>query len=857
MDRINSIEEAYTETDRAYRIVESKIGCIVALILVPAGITLDYFIYPAHFVDFFHYRVLCDLFILAAYAAHFTEFGKKHIKLVTLIWLTSIQIMISYMIFSTDGYLSTYYAGMNLPLLAVGILLPTSIPEALLFSAITIVLYLTASLPSLTTLDEFHHLYNNLYFLALTSVISLTAVHFNTRRRFSEFRLSYELDGRNKELAELDRLKSQFFANVSHELRTPLTLILSPVQELVKKGTDLPPSVQETLRLVQANGFRLLRLVNDLLEVIRLEEGSERLAREPVDLNRVAFGQAEGIAHLAERKGLRLIREPVEGALVVSGDSGALEKIVLNLLNNAVKFTDEGGWVRLATRREGERAVVEVSDGGVGIPAEELPHIFDRFRQADGSSTRRYQGTGLGLSLVKELTEKLEGEVEAESRQGEGTTLRVWLPLTTEEPSSQPASALAVAADDALEALHRQAALHDDTLLPTESDPSITLADDSLPLLLVVDDEPDMRRYLRRELEGSFRVIEAGDGESGLALAMEQQPALILLDLMLPGMDGFEVTRRLRAEAALRNTRIILLTARDSEETKLRALDEGADDFVPKPFLIPELSARVRNLIDRAQLFDEVEEKNRRLSETLEELRAAEAHLIQSEKLNSLGSLAAGLLHEINNPLNFTMMALQVARAEPEVAESEELSDALKDIHEGMSRIHAIVRDLHAFAHPSAGDLEGRFAVAEAVSSALQFTAHELKELVVEKSIDEGCMAIGSRSHIVQVLINLIANAAKAVSAADRGESVRKIRILCKPEEDRLKIAVWDNGTGIPEAVLPRIFDPFFTTRDVGQGMGMGLSICHTIVRNHGGNLRAESSPGEWTEFTFDLPAAR
>jgi signal transduction histidine kinase len=362
-----------------------------------------------------------------------------------------------------------------------------------------------------------------------------------------------------------------------------------------------------------------------------------------------------------------------------------------------------------------------------------------------------------------------------------------------------------------------------------------------------------MRSYLTDILRSDYRVIQARDGREGLKLALEREPDLIVLDLMLPEMDGLEVCRRIRTDAKPRPSRIMLLTARADDQSKLTALENGANDFLTKPFSTVEVLTRLRNLLENARLERDLAVRNARLEQTLKDLEATQAQLIQSEKLNALGSLSAGLLHEINNPLNYSLTALQLLGSDPSIQGDELMREIVGDIQEGMDRIRTIVSDLRAFAYPTEAEKQGAFDLNEAVESALRFTAHELKGIEVIQELPAPAWVLGSKSHLTQVFINLLANAAKATGAMTDGR-VGTIRIVGEERDGRLWVRVSDNGVGMDEQTLGRIFDPFFTTRDVGEGMGLGLSICHTIVSNHQGRLTATSRPGEGTELTFDLP---
>ncbi len=328
----------------------------------------------------------------------------------------------------------------------------------------------------------------------------------------------------------------------------------------------------------------------------------------------------------------------------------------------------------------------------------------------------------------------------------------------------------------------------------------------------------------------------------------------------------------------LKFTKVVLLTARIDEQSKMTALENGADDFLTKPFSTTELKTRLRNLSNSLQLEKDLQIHNDELIEALAKLKAAESKLLHSEKLNAIGSLAAGLLHEVNNPLNYTLTAAQILKRDPTIKDDKDMAEMVDDIIEGMDRIKAIVKDLHTFAYPDEVDKEQAFLLTDAVRSTLRFTASEKGLINIEVDIPDQLEVTGSVGHIVQVLVNLVTNATHAISDKEKGHITIAARLKTIDEESadpRVLISVRDNGVGIEQDALSRIFEPFYTTRDVGEGLGMGLSICYTIIENHGGTISVESSvksnaksnvkskannkvdseTESFTEFIFDLAA--
>ena len=400
-----------------------------------------------------------------------------------------------------------------------------------------------------------------------------------------------ELADRNTRLQSLDHAKTRFFANVSHELRTPLTLTIGPLEDLRTRAAG-DPQVERWLDIALRNARRLLRLVNQILDVAKLDAGAMHLAPRPLDLAPFTRGIVAAFAPVAERKGLRLTTETPE-ALAGGFDADAVEKVLTNLLSNAIKFTPGGGTVHVALSKVGAAARVAVSDSGPGIPPDQIGHVFERFYQVDESTTRTQPGTGIGLALVKELVELHGGTVSVDSGTG-GTTFTatipsrdlpegVAIPVDADVPSTAASLVTVVTAEQPGSS--------------AESTPSDPDRGEDLPTLLVVDDSADLRGYIRDQFAARFRVLEAADGAEGIELARRHLPDVVLSDVMMPGTDGNELVRALRSNSETDFLSIILLTAQAEDEQRLSALERGADDYIVKPFEMRELDVRVRNLI--------------------------------------------------------------------------------------------------------------------------------------------------------------------------------------------------------------------------------------------------------------------
>ena len=467
---------------------------------------------------------------------------------------------------------------------------------------------------------------------------------------------AYEEERKRAEsLAELDRAKTLFFSNISHEFRTPLTLMLGPIEDTLADTQALTPELRERIELLHRNALRLSKLVNILLDFSRLEAGRVKAVFEPTDLATLTNDLASSFRSVMEKAGLIFIVDCPLLDEPVYVDHEMWEKIVLNLLSNALKYTLEGEVIVTLVPRD---TVVELSvtDTGVGIPAEELPYMFERFHRVSGTAGRTIEGTGIGLSLVYELAKLHGGTISVTSEPGEGSTFSVTLPRGSAHlPQDQIAVQQTVTAttastqfyvDEAIRLLaspEAEAAILPDALVL--SDGNYANSKGPLPArILFVDDNADMRDYVSRLLQPLYTVQVIADGQAALNSVKESPPDLVLTDVMMPRMDGFELLHALRADPQTRTIPVILLSARAGEEAISEGMEAGADDYLIKPFSGRELLARVGAHLEIARLHAATDQQVRAERERLYRLfQQAPAAIAVLE--------GATLRYELANPL--------------------------------------------------------------------------------------------------------------------------------------------------------------------------------------------------------------
>jgi signal transduction histidine kinase len=497
-------------------------------------------------------------------------------------------------------------------------------------------------------------------------------------------------------------------------------------------------------------------------------------------------------------------------------DELAIERVLSNLLSNALKFTPRGGSVHVDLSLRGPLVHLEVRDTGVGISAEFRQRIFGRFEKGSAAIRRGASGSGIGLSLVKELVGAHGGEVSVESPPGGGSIFRVVLPAGDHaEAPRRPEIVLAPA--------------HYGIHVPDGLEPSIFTPEQSAKgTVLVAEDDVQLGGQIARLLATEYRVVLAPDGLSALALAETHQPDLLITDMSMPGMDGIELTRRFRALAGNRLAPVLLISAYADLGDRLAGLEAGAVDYILKPFNPQELRARVRSQLA---------------------LREIALKLHGAENLAALGTLSAGLAHEMRNPANAIVNAIEPLREllPPELtALASPTGQLLRVLADCGTQLAALSR--HLLGYRRSGELERHeHALHDVVTSALSLTRPVLEAIELRQDLAYEGPVHCAGPLLTQALANLLENAAQA---AGKGGWVR---LASRVEDATVVVEVGDSGAGVPRELRERIFEPFFTTKPPGKGTGLGLTTARDIVRRHNGTLDIRDL-GDRAVFHLEIP---
>ena len=899
---MRSIQEDYTRYLHTLNLQRLQIGCVIGITLMPAMSMLDYFMNPEFLETFLYIRIICTFVLAALLAITYSPLGMKWPIQLGIFGTSTVGFSIGLMIRHL-GYETPYYAGLNLIILVISMLFAWSLKETLLASALIYSFYLVPIL----LFDEIRDVkvfVNNNIFIIDTIIIALTSSYFASSLRWREFLSRKQLELAKSEvergyakLKELDAIKTQFFANISHELRTPLTLVLAPLESILKGELGMISKTQQGhIQIMHQNALRLLKMINNLLDLAKIDAGKMTLNLEPIQLAHFIRGLVTSVTPMAEKKQIHL--SFIDGELLpeVVCDREKVERVLLNLIFNSIKFTDSRGSVTVrcgkAPSSPGDgypdRVRISVADTGIGFPKEYKEKIFERFSQVDASASRKYEGTGIGLALAKELVELHHGRIWADSEPGRGTVMTFELPLDLKLPQTGTKDENRRMAprrgrerrgderrwtEDWTRALRSAAEYSAADVLKETVPIQASLPLPSAPLehtVLLIEDNADMRTFIAFQLQDDFKLIQARDGIEGVAMATQHRPDLIISDVMMPGKDGYQVCREIKTDPHTKHIPVILLTAKAELSEKISGLEYGADDYLTKPFNAQELKAKIRSLIQLRRLEREIQNRSEELERTLKMLQETQTQLVHSEKMAALGLLVAGIAHEVNNPVSFAKGSLsnlrrylgQVREAlenRPETRQVlvqfnkllQDIEQSLNIVKAGLDRTEGIVTDLKTFARKDEQHTK-RVDIQEGLEATIKLIQHEIAERITlhrDYGIREPVEIIPGQ--INQVFMNLFQNAIHAIP--EKGE----IWIRSWEDGDRVHISVRDSGKGIRKEHLGRIFEPFFTTKEVGQGTGLGLSVSYRIIENHGGKITVSSDEGNGAEFVITLPKPR
>lgn len=672
-----------------------------------------------------------------------------------------------------------------------------------------------------------------------------------------------EMEVLYKKVKELDEMKSKFFANVSHELRTPLALIFGPVERLLE-DSGLDAAQRRQLESISRNSKSLLRQVNDLLDVATLEEGKAEARYAPLDLVPFLKSIAAQFNIAAEHQQIRY-RISTPDTLPVEVDPDMLEKVVTNLLSNAFKFTPPGGEIQLELTGGEDEFGFFVKDTGPGISSHNVDAIFERFHQVDGGSTRKHGGTGLGLAIAKDFIELHKGRIALETAPGVGACFTVHMPRYA--PHSANVNPLpGAAAQSNLESVAQAAG---SSFSVTDEPASRNIP--GRPSVLVVEDTEEMRQFIASTLESEYNIVTAFNGREGLACALALRPDVIVTDIMMPEMSGEKLVSELRERSEFATVPILLLSAKADDELRVKLLQNGAQDYLTKPFLPQELRARARNLVSIKLAGDELRAELSSTSNNVEELAkelaikhrqlqvaldATEVAREQAEKASlAKGEFLAMVSHEMRTPLSTINMNAQLLGRHSSLPAS---ANAPRErVMRAARHLSTVIEGLLEYSRLESGRLVAAMTEVDTVALARDAVeaGHQQASSDVTLSLETPAANLApcfTDPRLLRVVLaNLISNAVKFTR---RGN----ITLRLKNRGAWHIFEVEDTGIGIAEVDIPRIFLPFEQLEPVQRkgipGVGLGLSLVREIVQVLGGEVEVVSREGGGSTFAVLLP---
>jgi signal transduction histidine kinase len=819
----------------------------LGLVANPVFFISDVLFYREYVPILLGLRAVIETGFLAVFLRHVYRPSRLNPQVPLILWILIGNLCIAQMTVFLGGFTSAYYNGLNLVFLAAAVIVPISWRAHLTAQVITLAYYYGVNLFYGFGPGTVAAAIQNSFFLLWTCVACLFSVNLYEQLQTAEFhsrererRAREALEASHRKLLELDRLKDQFFANISHELRTPLTLSFGAFKTLLKR--PLPPDTSAVVQSGLRNTSRLLFLINELLELARFESGRADLRKACVDLVALVKNVA---ANFESSERQRIFLEGAQESIPLEVDVRKMMKVIYNLLANAFKFSDpDQGMVRIRLTKENDHVAIAIQDNGIGISEEHWNRIFERFTQVEGDAMRRFEGSGIGLALAKEIVTLHEGEITVHSSVGEGSTFTVTL------PRGHVRDVVPLEEDEMLVL----PSAYSDRASPGQVEPENTNGE--RPLVLVVDDNADMRAYLARLLADEYRVIMASNGADALTQVQRRGPALVVADIMMPVMTGHDLLQAMRKDEALRTIPVILLTARAGAEARVESLEAGADDYVSKPFHEEELLARIKNQLRTHRQERELEIRAKELEDLYAKLELVNTEL---RELNVRKSEFVSIVsHDLRTPLTAISGFVENLLSEIGGPISTKQRQYLVRIQVNIGRLVRMINDLLDLAKIEAGTIEFRPKPVP-VRSLVDSLVENLQAVARDKGIDLRAEAApvdwliqADPDKLTQVLTNLVHNACKFTPAGG------KVRIaLAAATDECVQICVSDTGCGIASGELAQVFDKFYSGRSSsteGRGTGLGLAIAKHFVELHHGRIWVESTEQQGSRFYFTVP---
>lgn len=639
-----------------------------------------------------------------------------------------------------------------------------------------------------------------------------------------------ELSQLNEKLIESERVKSEFVATVSHELRTPLTLILAPIESILAGDAgSLTEEQSEHLKTMHNNTVRLLQLITGLLDFSRLEAGKIELRPEPTDVVALTRSILADFAPALKQKQLTLVSNLPEASHPIEIDRYLYERILFNLVSNAVKFTPINGIITVnLAKGEGDQWTVAVKDTGIGIPESDIDLIFQRFRQAEAPSTRRFEGAGLGLALVVEFARLLGGDVSVESKLGVGSQFSVNF-----------------IGKDASNTKQKESGTTRKTMVPQYGANEFGKRDkgDHKPTVLIAEDNTELAAYIESVLESFCRVLVAKDGQEALDKMKAVVPDLIISDIMMPEIDGLTLCKEIKSDPVLKSTPVVLLTALTNRESLIKGWESGADEYLFKPFHPKELTTRVKGILSGVA-----------------ERKRAEMLALQQQRAQQTRDFMSTLAHDMQVPLLgssrvFEMLLDGKLGEVPD--EIRTLIGQIQDRNKFLLKITDCLLEIYRY---ESGGKDMEFSNVDTKTLADQVAAEytaaaEAKKIKLHCTAEVSMQKLSADEKALRILFShLIDNAIKY------GAEGSSVQIRQEDDGEDLILEFTNTGSYIDEESRKVLFDKFWRGQPGKRfvaNTGLGLYLCKRIVDAHGGTIECESNEDTVTTFKVTIPFAK